>query len=148
MKKILTTITFSMLLLVMFSYSAKSQLSVRAGAGYMFPMAGGLLATESTNGNPSDGVYGTLGKGLAFGADLDYKLCTCFGLELGARYWDGSTIKSTSTSSETGNSSTDETDAHLNDITISLGEFYDFCCDDGKIVPYLGFGADIAVSGK
>jgi hypothetical protein len=147
MKKLFTTIAFSVLLLAITSHSAWSQLSIKPQIGYQFSLAGGQIGDpnflySNTTNSSQTGVYGSWGSGLAFGLALDYKFCPCFTLELAGRYWDGSQVSNSDVNSTAGTS--DVVNANLGMVVLSLGDFYDFCCD-GAFDPYLGFGFDMGV---
>lgn len=148
MKKILCSLALSVSLLAITTHSAWSQLSIRPEIGYQFSLAGGQLGDSkfgysNTTSTSVTGVYGSWGQGLAFGLALDYKFCPCFTLELGGRYWDGAQVSNSDVSS----GASDVLDANLNLFVLSLGDYYDFCCD-GSFDPYLGFGVDMGVGGS
>jgi hypothetical protein len=85
MKKIARTIFFIIFVLVNINYSAWSQSSLLFQGGYMFPLAGGLLNpylnSMTTNPDITPNIYGSWGKGVAFGVEFDHKFTKCINLE-------------------------------------------------------------------
>lgn len=69
-----TSVIFFLLILIGFKVLAQNSLeesrfALNGGIGYNFPVAGGNLASNSSNGNV-DGIYGSWSKGLV--ANLEF----------------------------------------------------------------------------